>query len=1124
MAIIDRSTSIGNELIKGTADNDTLRGGLGNDTLYGYDGPDSLAGRGGNDIMYGGNGNDSLWGEDGNNYLDGGDGDDYVQDGAVGDDTLIGGSGNDHLVSFSGSDILTGGPGNDLFSCAHKTGNSFITDYANVNNNRDIVEIVFASIQSTALANGGNDIVFTLENGTVTLQNAATKSIALNDNRGDYTMSKTGLTLSSNFTGTMDAAQYLSTITTINGKSATKTVRITGNRQSNTITGGKGADYLDGGVGHDTLTGGAGKDTFAYAASTGRDVVTDYSAEDLLYVTGGSITKAALTNKDKDVVFNVGNGTVTMKNASAKSIKLKDSRGNYTMTKSGLSLSSNFKGALNSAYYLATITSINGSSAANAVTLYGNAQNNTIKGGKVADKLYGRAGNDKIYGNAGNDYLYGEAGNDTLYGGAGNDTFFYKASTGKDIISDYAKGDLFHVNGTITKTALANKNKNVVFTVGKGTVTIRNAATQIIALKDSRGNYSMSNSGLSLSSNFGGELNAANYLATIKNINGSRATNKVTLYGNEKNNTINGGSVNDKLYGGAGNDKLYGNNGNDYLSGEAGNDTLDGGNGNDKLLGGAGNDKLYGRNGDDVLYGGAGNNTLQGGAGSDIFQYGGGNDVIVDFEYGKDTIRLNSATMSSAKVSGKDVVLNLTNGKKITVKGMANQKISIVDSKGKKRVLSVSSVSQRTIIKKFMKSLDNAATGSAQEALNAAVFYASGGLCADWNTLVNNFVADVAKYGGKGGTATINAWNGTQWVGISQGLHNFLKTYCGIDLTNKDTGALTGKDAGGTIKTAESIVNEGKGFGSPQGWYPELKLNGVTVTLPSKSEFDEIASKNPSISIYSAEWITDALYEKWLSAALKLVENTFGISYNEEDVPSYKHNMKVDFDYTTENWLAKANSTSLTLNMYYWNGTDIYGGKSSGTSEKAGFYFDRTLAHELTHAVMCANLDISLWNSLCNGYGCVIEGLAELVHGIDDERYYDIVYLAQSSNNKILNNALTNSSNYYRYAGGYMLFRYLAKQVAEGRVFNAVSSSAAMASASPAMAASVASLADSSAMFVGSADAQLSSLVSVTTAGSLGSLTTSGMGLISVDTSGNNLVATNGSESNNVLTDKSRNA
>ena len=37
-----------------------------------------------------------------------------------------------------------------------------------------------------------------------------------------------------------------------------------------------------------------------------------------------------------------------------------------------------------------------------------------------------------------------------------------------------------------------------------------------------------------------------------------------------------------------------------------------------------------------------------------------------------------------------------------------------------------------------------------------------------------------------------------------------MKTYCGIDLTNDDTGAITGADAGGSVvnKTATSIVPE----------------------------------------------------------------------------------------------------------------------------------------------------------------------------------------------------------------------------------------------------------------------------------------------------------------------------
>lgn len=46
-------------------------------------------------------------------------------------------------------------------------------------------------------------------------------------------------------------------------------------------------------------------------------------------------------------------------------------------------------------------------------------------------------------------------------------------------------------------------------------------------------------------------------------------------------------------------------------------------------------------------------------------------------------------------------------------------------------------------------------------------------------------------------------------IAATNNAEKFLKDYCGIDLSNTDTGAITGADAGGSkVKTAASIVPE----------------------------------------------------------------------------------------------------------------------------------------------------------------------------------------------------------------------------------------------------------------------------------------------------------------------------
>ena len=137
-----------------------------------------------------------------------------------------------------------------------------------------------------------------------------------------------------------------------------------------------------------------------------------------------------------------------------------------------------------------------------------------IKAGKVGGT---------INGGAGNDTLYGGAGSDKLTGGAGSDTFVYANGGGTDTITDYTAGqDTLQISGgSIGKTALANSNKDLLFTVGSGTVTLTDAATKAVSLKDSRGSYTASNTAITLGADFTGTMDATKYLSSVKTIDGS---------------------------------------------------------------------------------------------------------------------------------------------------------------------------------------------------------------------------------------------------------------------------------------------------------------------------------------------------------------------------------------------------------------------------------------------------------------------------------------------------------------------------------------------------------------------------------------------------------------------------
>ena len=304
---------------------------------------------------------------------------------------------------------------------------------------------------------------------------------------------------------------------------------------------------------------------------------------------------------------------------------------------------------------------------------------------------------------------------------------------------------------------------------------------------------------------------------------------------------------------------------------------------------------------------------------------------------------------------------------------------------------------EQGVIVDFMSYLDNANL-SAQDALDGAINYASGGLFQNETDLKSRFLSDMA--------------GGGDLLGL-----------CGIDLDNEDTGSITGADAGGEkVKTAESIVPE---EGSPYtGGVPSgtTTINGLAVTWPDTGGDD------------AKEAIATALNSQWLKNCMDLIQESYELNFKEPGTSV--HSMNVVFDTTSgdNGTLASVTSGSvggvttsltLTVNMYYYGQLDLNDVNGKDTGHGAGqVYLDRTIAHEMTHALMAANI------KNFSGLPMYIkEGAAELVHGIDDVRTQRIKELAED--NGRLETALTATSGNDPYAAGYMILRYLAKQAAD---------------------------------------------------------------------------------------------
>ena len=303
--------------------------------------------------------------------------------------------------------------------------------------------------------------------------------------------------------------------------------------------------------------------------------------------------------------------------------------------------------------------------------LFGEAGNDSILGGDGDDTLSGGSGNDKLLGEAGNVSLLGGAGKDTLNGGAGNDTltggkgfdvFIYTA--GNDVITDYAEGDKISISGTIANAEL--NDSDVVFTIGKNTLTVKKGKDKTLTIIDSAGKeYETVVSGATTLNITNDTPSPVTLDADVETADASKRTKAIKITGNKLDNVIIGGSGKDSLYGGSGNDSLSGGSGKDTLSGGASNDYLSGGTGNDTLWGGKADDYLYGGDGEDVF----------------LYKPGEGKDRIYDYNPAFDTIKLLSGTVDNVESAGTDIVFTIGTGK-IILDNAAGNSAEIVDASG----------------------------------------------------------------------------------------------------------------------------------------------------------------------------------------------------------------------------------------------------------------------------------------------------------------------------------------------------------------------------------------------------------------------------------------------------------
>jgi Ca2+-binding RTX toxin-like protein len=613
-----------------TAETITVNAGDGDDTVSGAGGlgtgssafPGTLMLNGGigKDTLTGGGGADTINGDAGDDAIDGAGGADAAVNGGADNDTVNGGSGNDvALNGDAGDDTVDGGDGND----------------AAVNGGAG--EDTLRGGSGSDTLNGGTEDD-SLEGGTGddNMNGDAGDDLYLQgaSANGADTMSDTGGPADKvDYSGRTNPVEIIDdgVVPGVSGETDEHDAVPT---DMNILVGGKGADTItvDGTIAEPgTAIGGPGSDTLTSAGTV-----------DALSYEGSTTTVSVDLSKDSNTATAGVQPTVSGGDAQGDKV----SAGFENVTGSDTN-----------------DTLIGANVPPNA--------DNTINGGKGADKITGGDGNDMLFGGDGNDsYDEGVAknGNDLIGDDPataanedpGSDTVLYTARTNAVVVDlDGAADD----GESAAPAETDNVNtENVWGGAGADTIT-GNASDNVIAgnagadtLDGAAGtdtvDYSADTAGVKVNltavTASGGDAEG-DTIANFENATGGGGGDSLT--GTDSENVLTGNAGNDRFVGRGANDTMKGGAGKDVMNysisasgvvvnlktgvgagitdgrdtltgienatGTLFKDTLTGNNGANVLRGGDGRDNLKGLRGMDKLLGGAGRDTGDGGRGID---------------------------------------------------------------------------------------------------------------------------------------------------------------------------------------------------------------------------------------------------------------------------------------------------------------------------------------------------------------------------------------------------------------------------------------------------------------------------------------------------------------------------
>lgn len=613
---------------------------------------------------------------------------------------------DDFAINFSAAETLNGGAGNDTYSFGLGDGVDIVNELAN-EGTADRISILAPStgidpvtglpiLTITSLtANDSNtgtqtgDLVinYALPSGTQQTITVAGHYTGTNAQTGVERINFNGAVLAGYALGTDD--YLISRLDPNNDRVVDLTASLANNfvaaenGTADEITGGGGNDLIFGGTGNNDLVGGLGDDLLV--AGSGND-----DLDSRLNAAGDDFAGAIGADT---MIGGAGNDTYGIDDLLDVAVEALN-EGTDTVETFLAALSIENMANVENLTYLGVD--------ADQFVGTGNAGNNVITGGDLADTLNGLAGNDTLNGGLGNDILNGGDGNDilnggddvdTLNGGIGADTL--NGGAGADIMAGGADNDIYVVDDAgdvVTELALG------------GTDTVQSAIAYTLAAE-------LENLTLT-----GGDA-----------IDGT---------GNALANVITGNTGNNQIFGGGGNDTIDAGNGSDLVDGGTGDDTLSGGIGNDT----------------DSIIGGAGNDTIN------LLAADGGNDVVIynAAGFGADILTNFDATGGTAATQD---LINLS-ALGITAANLATR---VIESQvGANSVLTVRDAGGATIGTIQVNGVTNANIDATDYILAAAAPASFGTATAGADTITGNAAANLID--GQGGNDTLSGAGGNDVI------------------------------------------------------------------------------------------------------------------------------------------------------------------------------------------------------------------------------------------------------------------------------------------------------------------------------------------------------------------------